>query len=49
MEDPGLGGLLEAGDDVTLRLVPDRWHSWDLEPVFGLRFGDPELTFPLAP
>lgn len=49
MADAGLGGLLRAGDDVTLRLTPDRWESWDLEPVFGRRFGDPRLAYPLAP
>jgi PPOX class probable F420-dependent enzyme len=49
MDDPGLGALLHDGDDVTLRLVPDRWHTWDMEPAFGHRFGDPSLVFPLAP
>jgi len=49
MADPALGGLLREGDDVTLRLIPDRWQSWDLEPVFGLRFGDPTLAYPLEP
>jgi PPOX class probable F420-dependent enzyme len=49
MDDPGLGGLLADGDDVTLRLVPNRWHTWDMEPAFGHRFGDPTLVFPLAP
>ena len=49
MEDPGLGGLLRDGDDVTLRLVPERWQSWDLGPVFGGRLGDSRLVYPLAP
>lgn len=49
MDDPHLGSLLRSGDDVTLRLVPDRWHRWDMEPAFGRRFGDPELAYPLAP
>ena len=49
MEDFKLGELLRAGDDVTLRLVPDRWHEWDMEPVFGLRFGDLRLVHPLEP
>jgi PPOX class probable F420-dependent enzyme len=49
MDDPALGGLLRDGDDVTLRLVPDRWKSWDMEPYFGRRFGDPELAYPLEP
>jgi len=49
MADPALGGLLSEGDDVTLRLVPERWQSWDMEPAFGQRFGDPKLARPLAP
>jgi PPOX class probable F420-dependent enzyme len=48
MEDPGLGGLLRAGDDVTLRLVPERWQSWDLEPAFGSRLRDSRLVYPLV-
>jgi hypothetical protein len=47
MADPALGGLLEAGDDVTLRLVPERWHTWDMEPFFGTRLADPRLVHPL--
>jgi predicted pyridoxine 5'-phosphate oxidase superfamily flavin-nucleotide-binding protein len=47
MEDQGLGGLLRAGDDVTIRLVPERWHSWDMTPSFGERFGDVRLVYPL--
>jgi len=49
MADPALGGLLAEGDDITLRLVPERWQSWDLEPAFGDRLGNPELAYPLAP
>lgn len=49
MADANLGELLHAGDDVTLRLTPDRWGSWNLEPAFGGRFDDPELAYPLAP
>jgi len=45
----GLGGLLSEGDDVTLRLVPERWQSWDMEPVFGARLSDPRLVYPLDP
>lgn len=47
MGEPALGGLLREGDDVTLRLVPERWQSWDMEPAFGRRFGDPKLVHPL--
>lgn len=49
MADPALGGLLREGDDLTLRLVPERWQSWDMETVFGRLFGDSELARPLAP
>jgi PPOX class probable F420-dependent enzyme len=49
MADPALGVLLREGDDLTLRLVPERWQSWDMEPVFGRLFGDSELAQPLAP
>jgi PPOX class probable F420-dependent enzyme len=49
MADPDLGGLLSAGDDVTLRLVPERWQEWDLEPYFGTKLSDPRLAEPLAP
>ena len=49
MDDPKLGGLLAAGDDITLRLTPEHWQTWDLGPFFGGRLGDPELVYPLAP
>jgi len=49
MAEPGIGGLLTDGDDVTLRLVPERWQEWDLEPFFGTRLSDPRLAEPLAP
>src|SRR5581483_9240604 len=49
MADPAFGGLLRDGDDVTLRLVPERFDSWDMEPAFGRRFGDPRLARPLEP
>ena len=49
MADPEYGGELTAGDDVTLRLVPERWQEWDLEPYFGSKLSDPRLVKPLAP
>jgi nitroimidazol reductase NimA-like FMN-containing flavoprotein (pyridoxamine 5'-phosphate oxidase superfamily) len=48
MDDPALGGLLVEADDVTLRLAPERWQEWDMEPVFGPRLSDPRLVEPLA-
>jgi nitroimidazol reductase NimA-like FMN-containing flavoprotein (pyridoxamine 5'-phosphate oxidase superfamily) len=49
MADPDLGGTLTAGDDLTLRLVPERWQEWDLEPYFGTKLSDPRFAEPLAP
>jgi nitroimidazol reductase NimA-like FMN-containing flavoprotein (pyridoxamine 5'-phosphate oxidase superfamily) len=49
MADPDLGGSLTAGDDLTLRLVPERWQEWDLEPYFGTKLSDPRFAEPLAP
>lgn len=49
MAQPDVGGLLTDGDDVTLRLTPERWQEWDLEPFFGTRLADPRLAEPLAP
>jgi nitroimidazol reductase NimA-like FMN-containing flavoprotein (pyridoxamine 5'-phosphate oxidase superfamily) len=49
MADPALGGLLAESDDITIRLLPERWQTWDLEPVFEDRLGDAELVYPLAP
>ena len=48
MADPDLGGSLTAGDDLTLRLIPEHWHEWDLEPYFGTKLSDPRLAEPLA-
>lgn len=49
MADPDYGGELTAGDDVTVRLVPERWQEWDLEPYFGTKLSDPRFARPLAP
>jgi PPOX class probable F420-dependent enzyme len=49
MADPQIGPPLTEGDDVTLRLVPERWQEWDLEPSFGTKLADPRLAHPLAP
>jgi hypothetical protein len=47
MAHPGVGGQL-ADDTVTLRLVAERWHEWDLFPAFGTRLEDPALAHPLT-
>jgi PPOX class probable F420-dependent enzyme len=49
MADPDFGGLLTDGDDVTLRLTPERWQEWDLAPYFGTKLTDPRLAHRLAP
>jgi PPOX class probable F420-dependent enzyme len=49
MADPQIGPPLSEGDDVTLRLTPERWQEWDLEPYFGHKLSDPRFAEPLAP
>jgi PPOX class probable F420-dependent enzyme len=49
MADPQIGPPLSDGDDVTLRLTPERWQEWDLEPYFGTKLADPRLAHQLAP
>lgn len=44
---PDLGGLLTGSDDVTIRVVPERWHEWDLTSAFGDLLSDPALMLPL--
>ena len=34
---------------MTLRLVPEHWQEWDLEPFFGDKLTNPSLAEPLAP
>jgi PPOX class probable F420-dependent enzyme len=42
-----LGTVLAASDDVTIRLVPERWRTWDIGDVFGDLLADPENALPL--
>ena len=49
MADPQIGPPLSEGDDVTLRLTPERWQEWDLEPYFGHKLSDPRFAERLAP
>jgi PPOX class probable F420-dependent enzyme len=48
-EHPQVGALLTASDDVTIRLVPERWRTWDMRSAFRDLFEDPELVSPLDP
>jgi PPOX class probable F420-dependent enzyme len=44
---PQLGHPISTSDDVTLRLDPNRWASWDMREYFGELFSAPELVYPL--
>jgi PPOX class probable F420-dependent enzyme len=48
-EHPQVGALLTASDDVTIRLVPERWRTWDMRSAFRDLFEDRELVSPLDP
>jgi PPOX class probable F420-dependent enzyme len=49
VEHVGLGDVLATSDDVTIRLVPERWRTWDIGEFFGDLFADPKLIRPLDP
>jgi PPOX class probable F420-dependent enzyme len=49
VERVGLGDVLAASDDVTIRLIPEHWRTWDIGEVFGDLFADPELIRSLDP
>ncbi len=43
MSDPHVGHVFASFDDVTLRLTPSRWTTWDMSvpdaQAFGVRLG----------
>ena len=45
--EPGLGGAIAAGDDVTLRLDPGPWRSWSTAEDFGGLLDAPGLSLPI--
>jgi len=52
LSDPEVGPVFASFDDVTLRLTPDRWFSWDMaaldaQVLGGKLGGTPGYTLPL--
>lgn len=50
--DPAVGAIFAGFDDVTIRIVPDSWISWDMaaldEQAFAGRLGNtPGYMLPL--
>ncbi len=39
MSDPRIGPVFESFDDVTLRLTPDSWFTWDMAVLDAQAFG----------
>ncbi len=39
LADPGIGGVFAAFDDVTIRLTPASWISWDMAALDAQAFG----------
>jgi len=39
LTDPGIGAVLAAFDDVTIRLTPASWISWDMAVLDAQAFG----------
>ena len=51
LADPRAGGTMAAMDDITLKLTPTGWYSWDMrvldEAVFGGTMKTPGYLLPL--
>lgn len=49
--DPSVGGIYAAGDDVTIKIVPQRWLTWDIGEYdaksLGGRLSSRNYIFPL--
>ena len=39
LSDPRAGGAMAALDDITLKLTPTRWYTWDMRTLDDLLFG----------
>ena len=39
MQDPAVGGVFAAIDDIAIRLKPTRWISWDMPDLDQQAFG----------
>jgi len=46
LEDPGVGAVFAAADDVTIRLTPREWRSWDFKSVDERYFGGRLVSTP---
>jgi nitroimidazol reductase NimA-like FMN-containing flavoprotein (pyridoxamine 5'-phosphate oxidase superfamily) len=42
-----VGRAVSEGDDVTIRLEPERWHTWDLSRDFRDEHISPEVMLPV--
>lgn len=53
LNDPLVGGVYATGDDVTMKITPDKWLSWDIAEHdaknLGGRLGSRNYTYPLEP
>ena len=51
IHDPLVGGVYAAGDDVTLKIVVQKWLTWDIAvhdaKNLGGRLSSRNYTFPL--
>jgi len=52
LADPRVGGTLAAMDDITLKLTPTGWYSWDMrildDALFGGAMKTPGYLLPLG-
>ena len=39
LSDPRAGGAMAAMDDITLKLTPTRWYTWDMRILDDILFG----------
>jgi hypothetical protein len=51
LADPRAGGTMAAMDDITLKLTPTRWYTWDMrtldDAIFGGSMKTPGYMLPL--
>ena len=48
LEDPEVGGVIRANDDITLHFCPDLpWRTWGTDSDFGGAFGRPGTSYSL--
>jgi hypothetical protein len=39
LSDPRAGGTMAAMDDITLKLIPTGWYTWDMRILDDMLFG----------